>query len=111
MIAIDFYKDRPVGVLGLGRTGCAVIEALVAGGADVIAWDDAKASRQRKNFGKRFKLCAPDHSDWCGIDLLVPSPGILERHDLIERLRPFENSDSPAMLSFLAARCCGFRLG
>ena len=87
MIAIDFYKDRPVGVLGLGRTGCAVIEALVAGGADVIAWDDAKASRQKKNFGKRFKLCAPDHSDWCGIDLLVASPGISERHDLIERLR------------------------
>ncbi len=88
MIAIDFYKDKQVGVLGLGRTGCATIDALSAGGAQVIAWDDSKeVRRQQRPHTAPFKLFPPDHEDWCGIDLLVPSPGIDERHDLIRQAR------------------------
>ncbi len=87
MITIDFYRGRPVGVLGLGRTGGSTIEALVAGGADVIAWDDSKKARRADALTQSFRLRPPDHDDWCGVDVLVPSPGISERHDLIERAR------------------------
>lgn len=40
MISLNCYKKKLVGVYGLGITGVAAIEALVFGGASVIAWDD-----------------------------------------------------------------------
>ena len=44
MIDLSRLKGRRYGVFGLGRTGMTAVKALVAGGADVLAWDDTHAS-------------------------------------------------------------------
>lgn len=46
MIDLTHLKGRRYGVFGLGRTGMAAVKALVAGGADVLAWDDNASQRQ-----------------------------------------------------------------
>ena len=44
MIALTLYKNKSVGVFGLGKAGAATVQALGAGGADVYAWDDNEKS-------------------------------------------------------------------
>lgn len=46
MINLSHLKGRRYGVFGLGRTGMAAVRALVAGGAEVLAWDDNESQRQ-----------------------------------------------------------------
>ncbi|WP_237155345.1 UDP-N-acetylmuramoyl-L-alanine--D-glutamate ligase [Oryzibacter oryziterrae] len=45
MIPITSLKGKRVAVFGLGGSGLVTAQALIAGGADVIAWDDSEASR------------------------------------------------------------------
>ncbi len=45
MIPVAGYAGRKVAVLGLGRSGLAAARALAAGGAEVLAWDDAAEAR------------------------------------------------------------------
>lgn len=45
MIDLSHLKGERYGVFGLGRTGLAAVKALKAGGADVVAWDDAEELR------------------------------------------------------------------
>ena len=40
MIAAKSYLGKKVAVMGLARSGQSAAEALKAGGAEVIAWDD-----------------------------------------------------------------------
>ena len=46
MIDLSHLKGRRYGVFGLGRTGMAAVKALVAGGVEVLAWDDNAKQRQ-----------------------------------------------------------------
>lgn len=46
MIDLSHLKGRRYGVFGLGRTGLAAVQALVAGGAHVLAWDDNASQRK-----------------------------------------------------------------
>ena len=87
MIRIDAYKGQSVGVLGLGQTGLATARALLAGGARVLGWDDSAAVREAARLDLLdLALRPPEASDWCGVSALMPSPGISETHDLIQRL-------------------------
>ena len=45
MIAVQGYAGQRVAVLGLGRSGLAAVQALMAGGAEVLAWDDFAKAR------------------------------------------------------------------
>ncbi|MEM9268558.1 MAG: NAD(P)-dependent oxidoreductase, partial [Pseudomonadota bacterium] len=47
MIPVRGYQGHTVAVLGLGRSGLAAAQALEAGGADVVTWDDSEAARDR----------------------------------------------------------------
>ncbi|MEM7296211.1 MAG: UDP-N-acetylmuramoyl-L-alanine--D-glutamate ligase [Pseudomonadota bacterium] len=47
MIVAKGYQGKTVAVLGLGRSGLSVAQALEAGGADVLAWDDSQSARKR----------------------------------------------------------------
>ena len=67
------YAGREVGVLGLGRSGLAVAEALRAAGAIVRVFDDrqdAVAAALAENF------LAGDMGAMDRLELLVPSPGV-----------------------------------
>ena len=44
MITISEYANHKVGVFGLGKAGEATVAALLAGGAQVYAWDDGYTS-------------------------------------------------------------------
>ncbi len=45
MIVAKAYQDESVGVFGLGRSGLSAARALIAGGANVVAWDDDEDKR------------------------------------------------------------------
>ena len=47
MITVQGMHGRRVFVLGMGRSGLVAAQALEAGGADVLCWDDGEAGRQR----------------------------------------------------------------
>jgi len=74
MIPVRGYEGRKVAVLGLGRTGMATIAALAAGGAEVVAWDDGAAARERAGDVTLTDLTKARSYE--GVDLLVTSPGI-----------------------------------
>ena len=44
MIPITAYAGQKVAIFGLGGSGLASASALLAGGADVIGWDDDAAT-------------------------------------------------------------------
>ena len=79
MIVCRSKSGKSLFVMGLGLSGLATVEALVAGGAIVIAWDDREDRRAKAaRLGARIET--PDQADWSGIDALVLSPGIPHTH-------------------------------
>jgi UDP-N-acetylmuramoylalanine--D-glutamate ligase len=79
VIVIDTYRDRRVAVLGLGRTGQSVVRSLVAGGAQVLAWDD-DPNRRAEAAANGARAVAPDIAGWQGIAALILSPGVPLTH-------------------------------
>src|SRR5437868_8979626 len=74
MIVVDSFRGRPVGVLGLAKSGRAAIDALTAGGAKVLAWDDN--AKVREALATELRLYGLTAADWRNIPALVLSPGI-----------------------------------
>jgi UDP-N-acetylmuramoylalanine--D-glutamate ligase len=68
------FAGRRFAVMGLGRNGVPVAEALAAMGADVTAWDDAAAGRDAAA-ARGVRLINP-LSEPLAADALVLSPGI-----------------------------------
>ncbi len=64
-----------MGVLGLGRSGRAAVDALCAGGAEPLAWDESPEVRARAE-AAGLALTDLAHVDWLGVASLVVSPGI-----------------------------------
>ena len=80
MIPVPLYRNRPVAVLGLARSGLAAARALRAGGARVLCWDDLPAARERARAqGFDVRRIGPE----VGIVALVPSPGVPLSHPAI----------------------------
>ncbi|MBU0726481.1 MAG: UDP-N-acetylmuramoyl-L-alanine--D-glutamate ligase [Alphaproteobacteria bacterium] len=75
MIDLSFLRNRRIAVMGLARSGIASVTALVAAGAEVLAWDDTAARRdEAAKAGATITDLA--NADWSTIDLAVWSPGI-----------------------------------
>ena len=76
MIIAAGCGGRRVGVLGLGRSGLASVRALLAGGAEVVAWDDRPGARAAAEAEGALitDLSVPGAVD--GLAGLVTSPGI-----------------------------------
>ncbi|WP_417482276.1 UDP-N-acetylmuramoyl-L-alanine--D-glutamate ligase [Maricaulis sp.] len=85
MIPVHAFKGRRVAVFGLGRTGLATIRALLAGGAEVSAWDDSEASRAAAE-AQGFVLDDLNRRDWGDIAALVLSPGVPLTHPKPHRM-------------------------
>jgi len=72
-------KNKKIAVFGLGGSGLATAQALVAGGADVVAWDD-----NPENVTKADAQAIPTRNmrelDWASVDALVLSPGVPLTH-------------------------------
>jgi len=74
MIPVPGFDGRKVAVLGLARSGRAATAALMAGGAEVLAWDDSE--KTRAGIAAELPLADPARIDWRQVAALVLSPGI-----------------------------------
>ncbi|HLH10658.1 MAG TPA: UDP-N-acetylmuramoyl-L-alanine--D-glutamate ligase [Methylovirgula sp.] len=79
MTPITSFAGKRVAVFGLGISGRVAAQALVAGGADVVVWDDHR--RPREN-AAASGLALKDlvMSDLTGFDSLVIGPGVPLTH-------------------------------
>jgi UDP-N-acetylmuramoylalanine--D-glutamate ligase len=79
VIPITTFAGRKVAVFGLGGSGLAAASALLAGGADAIAFDDEAASVAK---AKAAGIPVADlHSaDWSKIAALILAPGVPLTH-------------------------------
>lgn len=88
MIVARAYKNRKVAVFGLGGSGLATARALLAGAADVAAWDDGEeqrlaAGRENIPLENLYEISLD------GFAALVLAPGVPlthpEPHDIVKR--------------------------
>ena len=75
MIDLSIFEGKRISVMGLGLSGLVAGEALCAGGADVLAWDDDPARRDAAS-ARGVPVFDLDGADWSEIEVLVLSPGI-----------------------------------
>ena len=74
MITSPAFAGQRYAVLGLARSGAAAAEALLASGAEVIAWDRQDVARAP--FEGRCRLVDPLELDLTGFASVVVSPGV-----------------------------------
>ncbi len=80
MILLDLYKDKRVGVIGFGITGKAIVDSLIAGGAEVVLYEDIKINLSDKYLNN---VLLKYSSDFVECDVFVVSPGIPLRWPVI----------------------------
>jgi UDP-N-acetylmuramoylalanine--D-glutamate ligase len=76
LIPVRGYDGHRVAVLGLGRSGRPAIAALLAGGADVVAWDDSPAARAAAEAEGVALADLTRARSYEGVKALIVSPGI-----------------------------------
>ncbi len=79
MIPITTFAGKKVALFGLGGSGTVSVRALMAGGAEVIAFDDAPLKVEQ---AKAAGITTQNLSDldWSTIDALVLAPGVPLTH-------------------------------
>jgi UDP-N-acetylmuramoylalanine--D-glutamate ligase len=79
VIPITTLAGKKVAVFGLGASGLASASALLAGGADVIAFDDDAASVAKASAGG-IPTSDLRNADWSKLAALVLAPGVPLTH-------------------------------
>jgi UDP-N-acetylmuramoylalanine--D-glutamate ligase len=86
MIVSDAFRGKRYAVLGLARSGLAVVRTLLASGAQVTAWDAKDEARAQLEGTVEF--ADPMVIDLAGFDGLVVSPGVpLNTHPISNKAR------------------------
>lgn len=75
MIIVNSFKNKKVALFGLGGSGVATAKSLLAGGADVLAWDD-KMETVEKTRAENIPVSDLHNVDWSKISALVLAPGV-----------------------------------
>ncbi len=79
MIPVTTLKGKKVALFGLGGSGLATARALVAGGAEVTAWDDNPDSAA-KAAAEGIAVADLRTIDWNSLSVFVLSPGVPLTH-------------------------------
>ena len=79
MILIPGVKGRKIGVFGLGLSGLATCEALIASGAEVFSFDENAGARE-KTADTEYRCEHPKEWPWKDLTALVVSPGVPLSH-------------------------------
>ena len=79
MIRATTFAGKTVAVFGLGASGNATVQSLVAGGATVAAWDDSEAGRSAAAMAG-MPLVDLTKADWSTFSSLVLAPGVPLTH-------------------------------
>src|SRR5260221_14478820 len=74
MIAVTVFAGKKVAVFGLGGSGLTSASALLAGGADVIGWDD-DADAVLKATSAGIPTADLRQGDWSRISAPLLAPG------------------------------------
>jgi len=79
MIPITTFAGKKVALFGLGASGVASASALLAGGADVVAWDDTEESVSKAH-AAGIPTADLRRLDWSKVAALVLAPGVPLTH-------------------------------
>ena len=79
MIPITTFAGKRIAVFGLGASGLISASALLAGGADIVAFDDDAASIAKASAGG-IPTADLRQVDWAKIAALVLAPGVSLTH-------------------------------
>ncbi len=79
MIPVTSFAGKKVAVFGLGGSGLVSATALLAGGAEVVAWDDNTASLEKAR-AAGIPTADLHQADWSKIAALVLAPGVPLTH-------------------------------
>jgi UDP-N-acetylmuramoylalanine--D-glutamate ligase len=79
MIPVTSFAERKVAVFGLGGSGLVAANALLAGGADVVGWDD-NSDRIAHAASGGIPTADLREIDWRRIAALVLAPGVPLTH-------------------------------
>ena len=79
MIPVTSFAGKTVALFGLGGSGLASAQALKAGGADIVAFDDSAASLA-KAMAAGIKTADLRTLDWSKLSALVLAPGVPLTH-------------------------------
>ncbi|MEY3940894.1 MAG: UDP-N-acetylmuramoyl-L-alanine--D-glutamate ligase, partial [Pseudomonadota bacterium] len=86
MISTPAFKDRKFAILGLARSGLAAARSLVAGGAEILAWDNDEGARAK--IADIATVADPLLADLSGYDAIVVSPGVpINRHPIADKAK------------------------
>lgn len=86
MITTPAFKGRKFAILGLARSGLAAAHSLVAGGAEILAWDNDEGARAK--VADIATIADPLHADLQGCDAIVVSPGVpINRHPIADKAK------------------------
>jgi UDP-N-acetylmuramoylalanine--D-glutamate ligase len=79
VIPVTTFHGRAVALVGLGGSGLATAQALVAGGAEVACWDDGEKGRDAAR-GAGLTVEDLKEADWSRFAALILSPGVPLTH-------------------------------
>lgn len=79
MIPVTSFRNKRVAVFGLGGSGLVTAEALMTGGATVVAWDDSEASREAAT-ARGIPVEDWRGSEFGAFSALVLAPGVPLTH-------------------------------
>jgi UDP-N-acetylmuramoylalanine--D-glutamate ligase len=89
VITAAAFSGKSFAVLGLARSGVATVEALLASGASVMAWDGREEAREQlRESHPQARIADPLTTSIYGFSGIVVSPGVpLNRHPIAEHGR------------------------
>ncbi|HKY86347.1 MAG TPA: UDP-N-acetylmuramoyl-L-alanine--D-glutamate ligase [Pseudorhodoplanes sp.] len=79
MTPVTVFKGKRAAVFGLGASGISAAKALIAGGAEVVVWDDGDKGREKAT-AEKLPLADLKSADWTTFDALVLAPGVPLTH-------------------------------
>ncbi len=86
MIVSPAFAGKRYAILGLARSGMAVLESLHASGAELLAWDNR--DELRDSVADKAIIADPLEYDLTGYDAIVVSPGVpLNSHPIAQKAR------------------------
>lgn len=79
MTPVTTFSGKTVALFGLGGSGLATVRALLAGGAEVVAWDDSPESVAHAR-DQGIGVGDLREADWSSFSAFVLSPGVPLTH-------------------------------
>jgi UDP-N-acetylmuramoylalanine--D-glutamate ligase len=104
VIPITAFAGKKVAVFGLGSSGLVSASALLAGGADVIAFDDESASIAKARAGG-IPITDLRKADWSKIAALVLAPGVPLTHPAPHRVVQLAKKANVAVIGDVELFC------